>query len=294
MSFKYINPGYPRLGGADFDHQTGNINPVNNIYCYSDIVGSIDFPSDCNEIWAKADFYNRNNSWYGEIGVGNPVSSGTGRNSTYPFYGFFRNEYRPCYCIGGDAIILSQIPSLETGRQYSVLVHCKNGENGFLLIYLNGLLIYSYSGIVTWPAHKITWRNAKGNISVHNIIVSDEEISLSEQVYVVPAKTTETTMTESNGTYTASEVGQTLKQTVDTDALVAKVGSSDIKITGVGFHSSALFDGEGLTKLGFLNGDIEVSEESLRTTNYEYASSWCADMSLAELATIKVGCIAKE
>ena len=296
MPFKYINPGYNKLFGIQ-DNATqysdaSTYNPINAVYIGGTLNWSCPFPSECDEIWAKTGIhFHESSSSAGEFGIG--VSSSRShayeRLDSEPLYGFrIFNSGLYAY-VGTSRSQLIANPILRR-TYHNILLHSRNGENGLLELFLDGTLLHSYEGNVSWGAHKIAFRNNYGNTNFSNTIISDTPITVSEEVYVLPPSTTETTMTESNGTYSTTEANQTLKQEYDVDALISKVGSSNLKITGAGvIAKDALFDGEGLTRIVSLRNNVELDEIALANVANHVGSSWNEDLTLAGLAALKVG-----
>lgn len=69
--------------------------------------------------------------------------------------------------------------------------------------------------------------DTEGVVKISNIIVRDESVGqLIEQIVPLPVSTTDTDMAANNGTYTATQSGQTLLQAPDVSGLVATFKSS--------------------------------------------------------------------
>ena len=293
MPFKYINPGYWKLysptGGRQYSGV--NYNPINGVYLGDTCKGYILFPSECEEIWAKTGVTLYGTGNFGEFGIGvvSSESHYNERKSSETLYGF-RVVGGVIYAYIGTARTQAISGTWVTQQYHNLLLHSRNGENGLLELFIDGKLVHSYEGNVSWGAHQITFRNNNGQTCFSNTIVSDTLITPSEEVYIVSPSTTEATMTESDGVYTATEANQTFKQGIDVSALISKIGSSNIKITGTGVIArDALFDGEGLTKIASMRDDVEKQEFVLTDVAYDVVSAWGEDLTLAGLAALKVG-----
>ena len=147
--------------------------------------------------------------------------------------------------------------NIKVGAINTFWFHATPGSSGKLEIYSNGVLVDSVESTIDLSDSltiDIYSNNANGAIS--NLILSDTEIDKREQVAILPIKSTETTMRESeDGTYIAGSSGQTLLQTVDVDSLINDYGE-DSEIKGIAVLGNPAYrTAEGLSELTALQHD---------------------------------------
>lgn len=293
MSFKHINPGYSKVYGLTVSTvNSAEYNPINGVAINCGVSGTIfDLPSDCNEIWIKFGtvFLGSTRVSNQAFGIGSAISNVTGLiwnngSSKVLSIAINGNEAAPFFT-----------PTL--GQYYNIVLHIRNGNNGLIRAFVDGKCVFVYNGAVSLANRSIYVANGSNyNVNyISNIIISDTEISPTEEVYILTPSNTEATMSESDGIYTATEAGQTLKQSIDVDSLTTKVGASNIKISGIGVGSDSFYyDGEGLTRVASMRNDVEQEVIELSTdTSNAVVSTWQEDLSAAELANLKVGWKAK-
>ena len=294
MSFKHINPGYSKVYGLNVSTvKNTQYNPINGVAINRGVKETIfDLPSDCNEIWIKFGtvFVDASRVSTQVFGIGSALSNVTGliwRNLSSSVLSL---------AINGNEIAPFFTPTLW--QYYNIVLHIRNGNNGLIRAFVDGKCVFVYNGAVSWANRSIYVANGYNYNAnyISNIIISDTEISPTEEVYVLTPSNTEATMSESDGIYTATEAGQTLKQSIDVNSLTAKVGTSNIKISGIGVGSDSIYyDGEGLTRAASMRNDTEQEVIELSTdTSSAVVSTWQEDLSVAELANLKVGWKAKE
>ena len=151
--------------------------------------------------------------------------------------------------ITGDAVRVKEI--------CAVWFHIKPGENG------NGVfhamiderevcnIQNAYVGYLTnSDAKTIAILTNNDDILISNLILSDEDISLREQVVTLPVKATQTNMTDcGDGSYEATAAGQEILQTVDTASLITQYGA-DSRVTGISLLGNPAYrTAEGLCAL---------------------------------------------
>ena len=138
-----------------------------------------------------------------------------------------------------------------------------SSSSGKLVIYSNGVPVDSIDTAIDLSDSfiiDVMVNNENGAIS--NLILSDTEIDMKEQVAILPVKTTETNMTRGeNGEYIANAAGQTILQTVDVDAIINEYGD-DTDIKGIAVIGNPAYrTAEGLCNLTAIQHDgTELAE----------------------------------
>ena len=282
MSFKYINPGYAELlaESSMTTSKSATYNPINGIVLRGSGGGYYHLPADCDEVWVKFGFYCDNSyGWQLNCYIG----SNQGTNG---FYRYSKDDSK-AYFQGKS----TKIQSVTDFAYHTVWMHCKAGSDGMLEIFVDGIEVFSGTGAVTWANQYVYFKSSYSYLSISNIIISDHEITKSEEVYILTAKTTETDMSEANGVYTASAENQYMRQTVDVDALKAKAGSDAVSVTGLAVAAvPAYTDGEGLSALAATKNDTEMETVVLSTNSKAgILASWDETMSAETLSNIKLG-----
>lgn len=138
---------------------------------------------------------------------------------------------------------------------HSVYFHYKlaDGENAglFELVVDDvSLLSKSHSYSTSDSGIRLCGTNSSGSdYCIGNLILSAEYINPNEEVIIVPTSGVETDMTDNDdGTYTASEAGQTLLQTVDASDLITKYGRSS-KLTSLAVAGVPAYNSDGALSL---------------------------------------------
>lgn len=302
MGFRYINPGYPRLFGVNQDSVASNVyNPINGVVFGNSKYDGILYSGipDCDEIWIKAGVYfqniDRSSSSIMLFGLG-PIDK---KNGWY-----LSNSQLYVQC--NNTYYSSRYKRVFTNTYYDTLIHAKKGSDGFVEVFVDGVLVNFIAQNITWDDTIVlkncdNWANTYPRLYLSNVIISDTEIKLSEQVYVLSSVDTFTDMESGTNSgltfYTANQDGQYLQKSIDTNALTTKVGSSNLRITGLGVGSFNTYrEGEGLTRLAFTRNNEEKHEIELTTNNLDAVlSSWDENnLSVADLSNLKLGWKAKE
>lgn len=290
MSFKHINPGYSEIYNTNkATVQNEQYNPINGVSLGLGLEQTIfSLPSDCNEVWLKCGICvtSLSSSYTAYIGIG-------GNSGYMDGVSFIGTGICPVIC--GDRQTNYTHP-IGKGEYHKLIIHCINGSSGLLEIFLDGICIYTYTGDVTWRSRIVyIFTSTSGTlVYINNIIISDTEITPTEEVYVLTPASTETTMSENSGAYVATEAGQTIKQMIDVEALKTKAGTPHIRISGLGICGNGFCDGEGLTKVTSLCNGVEKEDVSLSSdTNSYILSSWNEDLPIAELTNLQIGLKAK-
>lgn len=309
MGFKYVNPGYPwAYGMADTEVMTDNTkNPINGVCpkitnsAYdSGIIQpfTLPFPSECEEIWAKTGVYLQTVST-GDMFFG----IGTQRSNLYGFYCYDANAGGKKGVLGGnDTTYTNGFADVGVARYsyHEVLIHSKNGQNGFCRVFWDGVLRGDFHASVSWKAHSIAFSQTYKCWTICNTIISDTEITPSEQVYIVskktPTQTMSSTTVDSVNYCVATSDGQQYETTLDVSSLTSKIKTNNIKVTSLGVTSKPAYrEGDDLIHLASTQDgtEKEVVEVSTNKSSGYIHSAWDVDMNYSELSTTKVGLKAK-
>ena len=292
MGFKYINPGYGILlpNHEDYTQYTGNMtyNPDCGMAIKrgsGDTLNQTIFPltgATGNTVYFSFCLYNNNGYWGGGGAALRSGSSNIGATNSQGHMNYLG--------IGNE----SGNFNLSTVGFYRITGSVTVGADGKFVLYVNGTKEIDAEIQADWNIAQSSlviyqWANT---CYTSNIIISDSPISPAEKVIALPVAQTAATMTDNgNGTYTATEAGQTVLQTVDTAALEAAIGA-DSRITGIcAIANPAYYDGSGLTSLVAMEGSTEKGTISLGTDTLGGGSvSWAKDsIAISSLAGVGIG-----
>lgn len=284
MSFKYINPGYSvgDLVGTtttDNNYDTGMRMKINN--------KNFILPAGTKSVYVSFQAFRgwSNSNYLSCLAYTNGGQNKTGANYIYAAKN--RDEYYVNNTQNNMTLTLDD----EIGRFYLEIV--SDATNGVLRGYVNGKVKFGFTGNVM-NGLDIEYLNFDAT-KISSIIISDEPFPIAEKMVKVTAANTTGTMTaNSDGSYTATEAGQSIMQTIDAAALEQKIGVGNT-ITGIALVGSpAYYDGEGLTKIAAMKGEEEKAEVNLSTNTTNNAlASWKDNISQGNLDNISFGWKAK-
>lgn len=284
MSFKYINPGY---SVGDLAGTTTTDNNYDTGMCFQVDNKNFSLPAGTKTAYISFQAFrgHANSNYLSCFAYSNGGKNKTGAN--YPYSYQNRDEYYVNNTRNDTALTIDE----EMGRFYLEIV--SDTTNGILRGYVNGKLKFEFTGNVmngldieylTFDANKIS-----------SIIISDEPFPIAEKMVKLQAANTTATMTaNSDGSYTATEAGQTVMQTIDTAALEQKIGAGNT-ITGIALVGSpAYYDGDGLSKIAAMKGEEEKEDVNLGTaTTNNVLASWKDNISQGSLSNLSLGWKAK-
>lgn len=225
MTWKWINPGYDSLfdTGNSQHPATGNSNTGVSFWEYGGTVGK-NIPAGTKHVWAHMSEYTETGATYCELTF--TVDKKTGVHIT-----------------GGKLIPV--IDGVEqTGIDLAQTVWTVHGLNievkssadsGLLNIWFDDKLMYTYSGAINAGADlgqiNLTMGAFVGGRSyASDFIFSDEALEISERIISAPIK--DTTMTGadigSDGICNIYNSGDSIAQTIDTNALTKTIGDTAI------------------------------------------------------------------
>lgn len=313
MSFKYFNPGFPGLldttGGVLVEDE--KCSRTGASFYQTDKYKGITLSSHPAELYCKFDFFlfHDETSTNYNIYVQTNYPSGNGiviNKSDYYIY-FYYLAGNSTYTIGGNrqryAETIRDNLGLLVNQVNTIYFHCKmpsssSADDGLLEIYANGKLMVSTSKYVGFHAADremtlvLSSNNAVAPLS--NIIVSDEPFDKRESLVRVPLKSVTTDMKDNgDGTYTATEAGQTLLQELDVPALIeAHGGTSDV--TAILSVASPAYRTDALNVLTHIekSGDTLTEYESAEVGTYDVGAVRTVHpvtMKAADLAGLSVG-----
>mgnify|MGYP007101860699 CR=1 FL=1 len=263
---RYLNPGYKDwltvIDASDtLTEETDTIKTktgiaFSNTQPYSNFV-QFDYPTS-GEIFCKFDFYYPTSGsvtfCFGEFSEGSEPYNGLGLNFSTRILRFIR------FVKGSWSNVFSGAYYFDYGFYFgdinSVLFHLKwtDSENGVMNLQVNNYVFAEIESADLTPYNnskiKFSFEN-NSSFPVSNIIISDEEVSIKEQIVPITASDTFTTMTfdTTTGIYTADTAGQTILQSVNLNSIVADFGSTS-KVTGVAMVGNPAFrTAEGLSSL---------------------------------------------
>jgi len=292
MSFKYINPGYAKLLNDVFTQNTNaSRNPESgglNIIGNSNVNAILPIPAATKTLYMSFGLYRTgwgNNCDFLAVNAAGLKKTGL---SMSDHLGVER------YVINGSSTQLSKLYSLNnTYNKYHIKI-VSHATEGVLQIIFNGQHIVNLTNQNIMDGDDITgvYFSMSWDAYVSNIIISDEPISPTEKIIALPVSATTTDMQDNgDGTYTATEAGQTVMQTVDAASLAATIGEAS-KITGIcAIVNPAYYDGDGLSSIKAMKGEAEQGSFALGTDTTGAASaSWKEnDISIADLGRMSLG-----
>lgn len=310
---RYMNPGYKDwfsvIGSTNYLTEVTDTTKTKtgiafyNTQPYSNFV-QFDYPAS-GEIYCKFDFYYKTGSnitfYFGEFS-----------NGLYPYNGLAFNFSGSTlrllnYTKGSWSNIFSGANAIDYGFKIgdinSVLFHLKwtDSENGVMDLQVNNYVFDQIESTDFTPYDnsniKFSFSN-DSNFPVSNVIISDEEVSIKEQIISIPASDTFTTMTfdSETGIYTADSAGQTILQGVNLNSIIADFGSTS-KVTGVAMVGNPAFrTAEGLSALtAIAKKNNVISEYDAVTVSTDSDSlvvssfNLDSDTTLATLQNIQLG-----
>jgi hypothetical protein len=112
------------------------------------------------------------------------------------------------------------------------------------------------------------FRSTYKNKLISQIIISDSPIKWTESVIILPTSISATMTDNGDGTYTATNSGEYVKQTIDGDAL-RNLYSDNTVITGICVAGRPAYrDGEGIDTMQAIEGDTVFGECGLDINEY--------------------------
>lgn len=278
-------------------------------------------------LFSSGGSYNRTGSTYGKNSVGitatyaAPLIFNVSSNELWIKVNYFAKSGNECqlmltFSAGSETIVIMgttsshSMVSTITGNNISgsistdsasideFLFHIKSDStSGIFEIYKNGVKEINFSNVAILAGNKINtlsfastyWSD---NIAVlSDFIISDEEILPSEQVAILSAASTSTTMTDNgDGSYTAAAVDQTILQSINTSNL-----SSQMEITGICLAGYPAYrTDDTLTSLIAISNDGSGSTEhgacTVPTVKTKYVlNGWKDSISFSKVSEMKFG-----
>lgn len=277
MSFKYINPGYISIcDKTSREHSSGNDDKFSSgIYTSPNADFYINIPTNIKSLYAITEIqYTRscsNRMFY--------INNGTFFNQSNVFFANTSNA-----SINMD----SNIHRMYIEYNFSSTT---SETNGSAIAYFDGKKILENDNI-SLPNTGIFYMS-KGTdygVLMSGIIISDEKLDINEKVMILTSANTTTDMTSnSDGTYTATAIGQSIMQTINNPS----VGIS--KITGLAVAANpGYYVDSGLTMLvGQSKIGDTVTEHGIKSLTPGMkdgvVDGWSVDMSTSDLSGISLG-----
>lgn len=159
---------------------------------------------------------------------------------------------------------------LFAGKVNSVYMHAKRGtgneKDGAFELWFNGTqYINGAIECYSWSDSYVTVMSNSELLLISDIIISDTAFDKRTQLVPVPAVGIESDMTQmGDGSYIATDAGQTLLQHLDMEALAASYGGSS-RVTGVAVIGNPAYQMES-------GGGTLTGIQSLSGTLTEYAT----------------------
>lgn len=158
--------------------------------------------------------------------------------------------------LGSGGVTLNEssggITNLKTGAVNTIWMHVSGGSSGWnMSLVVNGEYIVEDFSTLSYESAimSIFSFRISPEQPISNLIISDTEIDLKETIVEVGNSDVETTMVESDGTYSSAQAGDYVLQTLDTSDLYNLFGS-DSKVSGmVAIAAPAYTTGEDVTQI---------------------------------------------
>ena len=249
MSFSYINPGYAELfttPGNYTPSTDANYTKTGVAFENGDAAPAILTLPDLDNLWVKFDFYH---GWKAQLTACLNGNKSIGINAgDEDHFSFYSNTY---------TLIKPEINHIlmHFDAKNNTADMWFNGVKGTTVTDagLSGQKISSITFIISqWAAQYAD----RCNNWMSNIIISDSEIELAENVRIISAADTTTDMTKnSDGSYTSTAVGQSVMQKMDLSSFPTS------KIKRVQLTSRpAYFSGESMTKMDCIMKKADTAE----------------------------------
>lgn len=264
MSFLYLNPGYGNLfneAGQNSYTQVLNADSKTGKSFYSCGTRTVTLPANLKEIWVRYDYHSLSGNYNG---TSNVTVKSTNRNARIN-HGSYAYD------------IVYYLHDIEKGRHSTTakwnrfLIHIKTGvEDGVFEIWEGEIVKCSFSGNVLNGENILTcnFYSDTSNKPYSQIIVSDSPIKWTENVIILPTSISATMADNGDGTYSATNSGEYVKQTIDRDAL-RNLCTDNTVITGICIAGRPAYrDGEGIDVMQAVEGDTVLGECSLYTNDY--------------------------
>ncbi len=309
---RYMNPGFKEwLNFVPYSSSISNDTDATKTKTGTAICNSdgencflLDYPAS-GEIYFRFDFFYPTSAsskiYFGEWGNGSEPYNGFSLDfsgSTLRFLSFVKRRWTELFS-GKNVLDFG----LKQGSIISTLFHLKwaDTENGIMELTLNDYSFEKFESADLTPYNNSSVEISFKNYSyfpVSNIIISDEPISIKEQLAALPITGIETDMAydSDTGIYTASAVNQSLLASVDVADLINNFGS-DSKVTGVTMVGNPAYrTAEGLSSFTALTkknntvteygaANIPADSDSVVANSFKVAS----DTTIGDLANMQLG-----
>lgn len=312
MAWRYINPGYVHLldknAQSTATQVTGYEYSKTGVAFYqtSEATG-ITLPDFAHgdDFWARFDCY---------IPLSNSFSVGVYAPYNYK-KGIYMNKSGSDFRISvwsGSSIDKRAVETswgnaglygIKKGAINTILIHVDydTGAGYLIEVTINDITTVitasSSSNVFAYDSsYKPVGLSTYSSSPVSNIIFSNEEINIKEQVVALPVSSTETAMTLQSDTYLADSAGQTLLQSVNVISLISDFGN-DSKVTGIALVGNPAYrTGEQLSSLTAISKSGGTVTE-YGTSNLDTDSDtviWqgvpvASDTTIADLQNIQLG-----
>ena len=305
---KYINPGIAELldidGGTTIESTV--YNPTNGVALWqTDVTGGAALAAIPQKIYGLFDIY------LPDFSTTNKYSAEVGLYGKYGLHGVrIKKEssyYNVYIVINGQSYKTKtyyssdKTPDLKYGAVNSIYFYVKaksvSIEDGEYKLFCNGKQVFSV--VNTDPyfdnAYHLVISSNSENMPISNIILSDSDIDLREQITPVPLGTPITDMSSyGDGCYLAENEGEQILQPVDVTSLIADYGGAS-EVTGIAVAGNPAYKtASGLTQLISISKVNNVQNEhgakTLRTTaTAGVIHCHEVEMSLADMAGMQLG-----
>ena len=308
---RYMNPGFKDwfsvIGDSSSLTETTDTSKTKtgiafyNTKAFSNYI-QFDYPAN-KEIWVKFDFYAGSSFLY----FGEPYNSSyrTLWNGLYFYFNGATTDLSKY--VGGNNYSVKSFNNLEKGLKInavnSALLHFKwaDSTNGFMDLQINNYVFDRIEDVNLTPLHdraKISFETSSNKNSISNVIISDEEISIKEQIVELPITSIQSDMTFDSDTeiYTAIAANQSLLASVNVADLIGDFGSTS-KVTGVTMVGNPAYrTAEGLSSLTSISkknntvteyGAVNIPTDSNTVVTHSF--NVATDTTIADLQSMQLG-----
>ena len=295
MAFRYINPGYASLlnTAAGNTVQDTKYNTVNGVSIWqTDPKKGVLLPENATELYIKCNTYCLSGAWPAfRLYAGNQTGFYLSWNSGWKLNVWYNKAVNT---ITENMTTHISTTGFTVDKMQAIWMHIKEGDtNGIYQLFVDGKEIYSYTGKLSlsgntdYPANLVVMESDNSSFMYSNIIISDQPIALNEQVYIVPAKSVETTWIKDDaGNYNTDTAGAELLQIPDMSSFP---GGNNI--TGIAIAADGVTGTTPITGI-FMKDGAETPKGTLTPTASALTSeevSWTETMTATELANRKFG-----
>lgn len=310
---RYMNPGYvsmldDNVTATQFTNSNYSKTGVSFVQTNNDSGITLENFSDTDDFWAKLDFFipDSISGYYRQFYLFAPCVRKTGLYIAYyptansNIYFYINNSiYTKAEAKVSD---LESMMGIKKGTINSLLLHVKYGDSAtaYIEATINNKHFstdgYNINYSTNYAKKVVLYEDS--DIPISNVIISNEEISIKEQIVALPITSIQSDMTydSETGIYTATAANQSLLASVNVAELINNFGS-DSKVTGVAMVGNPAYrTAEGLSSLTSISmknnsvteyGAVNIPTDSDSVVAHSFKVA--TDTTIADLQSMQLG-----